>query len=110
MQDRRSGDERRSIDRDKVTIDVEWQTGAVRELGTLSDLSSDGCFVMSSGDVNDGDPVKVFIPLAEGMKVEFTGVVANHVVEIGFGVEFDQLSAAQRDVIRRLADEDEPRG
>ena len=33
------------------------------------------------------------------MKVQFTGSVANHVFEIGFGVKFDQLSSAQREVL-----------
>jgi len=52
--------------------------------------------------VHDGETVRLFIPLADGMKVEFSGTVANHVFEIGFGLKFDQLSAAQRDVLGQL--------
>ena len=70
--------------------------------GSISDVGLDGCFVLSSGDVNDGDPVKIFVPLADGMKVEFTGRVANHVFEIGFGVKFDRLSEAQRELLVKL--------
>lgn len=73
--------------------------------GSISDVSLDGCFVLSSGDVTDGETVKLFVPLADGMKVEFSGRVANHVFEIGFGLKFDQLSAAQRDVLSRLVRE-----
>ena len=73
-----------------------------RQPGTLSVVSLDGCFVLSDGDVVDGDPVKIFIPLADGMKVEFTGRVINHVVEIGFGARFDKISAAQRDLLASL--------
>jgi len=36
------------------------------------------------------------------MKVQYTGKVANSVAEIGFGVRFDQLTAAQREVLVRL--------
>lgn len=80
-------------------MDIVWEGAARRESGTLSDVSLDGCFVLSSGDVSDGESVKIYFPLSGGMKVEFTGRVANHVFEIGFGVKFDQLSAAQRELL-----------
>jgi hypothetical protein len=100
--DRRSGEERRSVNRYSVETDVEWQTTGDRQSGTLSDVSLNGCFVLSDGDVADGEPVRIFIPLADGMKVEFTGQITNHVFEIGFGARFDQISAAQRDLLARL--------
>ncbi len=102
IRDRRSGTERRTSNRYSTEIDVEWEGAAGRQPGTLSDLSIDGCFVLSSGDINDGDGVKVFIPLADGMKVQFDGKVANHVYEIGFGVRFEQLTPAQRDVLMKI--------
>lgn len=105
--DRRSGSERRGTNRYPVEIDVEWQGSTGRAPGAMSDVSLDGCFVLSSGDVNDGEQVKIFIPLADGMKVEFNGRVANHVFEIGFGIKFDQLSAAQRDLLVRIVRETE---
>ncbi|MEQ1607238.1 MAG: PilZ domain-containing protein [Pyrinomonadaceae bacterium] len=104
-QDRRSGTERRSTNRFPVEVDVEWQGSGERLAGSVSDVSLDGCFVLSSGDVTDGETVKLFIPLADGMKVEFSGKVANHVLEIGFGLKFDGLSAAQRDVLSRIVRE-----
>jgi hypothetical protein len=58
--------------------------------------------VLSSGDVTDGEPVRLYIPLADGMKVEFSGIVANHVFEIGFAVQFDPLNSAQLDLLRSL--------
>lgn len=101
-QDRRSGIERRASNRYPIEVDVEWQASGPRRSGSISDVSLDGCFVLSSGDVGDGEAVRLFVPLADGMKVEFTGRVANHVADIGFGFKFDQLSAAQRDVLGRL--------
>ncbi len=100
--DRRSGIDRRGTNRYQVNINVEWEVGATRQPGTLSDVSLDGCFVLSSGEVEDGDTVRIFIPLADGMKVQFGGRIANHVFEIGFGVKFDQLSVAQRDLLVNL--------
>ena len=97
--DRRSGSERRSTNRYPVEVDIEWQSSGERQKGTLSDVSFDCCFILGSGEVEDGENVLVFIPLADGMKVQFAGSVANHVFEIGFGVKFDQLSSAQREVL-----------
>lgn len=102
MQDRRSGNERRASNRFPIEIDVDWETTGGRQSGTISDVSLDGCFVLGSGEVNDGDSVKLFVPLADGMKVQFDGTIANHVFEIGFGVKFTQLSAAQRELLIKL--------
>ena len=101
-QDRRGGTDRRGTNRFPVDIDVEWEISTTRQPGALSDVSFDGCFILSSGEVEDGQTVRVFIPLADGMKVQFGGKIANHVFEIGFGVKFDQLSAAQRDLLVNL--------
>lgn len=101
-QDRRSNNERRETIRYPISVDVEWEVGSGRSPGTLSDVSFDGCFVLSSGEVTDGDVIRIFVPLADGMKVQFGGKIANHVFEIGFGVKFEQLSAAQRDLLVNL--------
>ena len=107
-QDRRSGAERRGMNRYPVEMEVEWQGSAGRQPGSISDVSLDGCFVLSSGDVNDGETVRLYIPLADGMKVEFSGRVANHVFEIGFGLKFDQLSVAQRELLMQIVRKGEP--
>jgi len=108
-QDRRSGEERRGTNRYAVEIDVEWEGAAGRTAGSISDVSLDGCFVLSSGDVVDGETVRLFIPLDDGMKAEFSGLVANHVLEIGFGFKFGQLSAAQRDLLVKIVRHTEKR-
>ncbi len=65
----------------------------------MSDVSFDGCFAMTGGDVANGTPVRIFLPLEDGMKIQYTGRVANSVAEIGFGVRFDQLTTGQREVL-----------
>lgn len=100
--DRRSGQERRSSNRYAVDVEVEWEGSGGRQPGRISDVSLDGCFVLSSGDVADGEAVKIFVPLADGMKVQFDARVANHVYEIGFGVKFEPLVTAQRDLLVQL--------
>lgn len=103
IQDRRSGGERRSKSRYTVDLPVEWEgANSARHTGSLSDISDGGCFVLSSGEVRNDEPVRVFIPLGDGMKVQFDGKVANYVFEIGFGVKFDPLSQAQQELLTNL--------
>jgi hypothetical protein len=100
--DRRAGKERRQNERYSVNIDVEWEGMVGRKSGTLSDISREGCFVLSSGEVEDTENVKIFLPLTEGMKVQFWGQVINHVFEIGFAVRFIELSPAQKDFLEKF--------
>ena len=103
--DRRiTGEDRRSQKRYPISLDVEWENHNGRRTGTLSDISEGGCFVLTDVDVSDGELVKVFIPLSDGMKVEFMGQVANFVYEIGFAVNFLSLSEAQKEFLSNFMD------
>ena len=102
--DRRKSDERRNAKRFTISIDIEWENHYGRRPGTLSDISEEGCFVLSEVDVSDGELVKIFIPLTDGMKVQFLGQVANYVYEIGFAVHFLSLSDAQKEFLANFVE------
>ena len=104
MIDRRSGNDRRAKERFSVNIDVEWEGLNVREKGTISDMSEAGCFVLCSGEVEDGDYVKIWFPLTNGGKIQLWGEVINHVFEIGFGIRFIKLTEPQRDFLEVFVD------
>jgi hypothetical protein len=103
--DRRSGGERRTVPRYSVRIDIDWESNNVRKRGTVSDISVEGCFVLSSGDVEDGEKIKLFLPLSDGMKVQFWGEVVSHIYELGYAVKFVEIGAAQRDFLIRIINE-----
>lgn len=102
IKDRRTGKDRRAVRRYEVSINVEWEGLIGRQQGAISDLSMYGCFVLCTGEVEDGETIKVFIPLADNMKVQFIGQVVNHVFEIGFGLKFFKLSDGQRELLKKL--------
>ncbi len=102
MNDRRSGLDRRKTSRNTVAIDITWEASSGRQTGTISDISDTGCFVLSGGDVIDGEPIRMFLPLGPGLRIEFHGTITNHVFEIGFAVRFDHLSGSQKDLIHNL--------
>ena len=105
--DRRSGRDRRAVERASIAVETEWESAAgEREMGIINDISMTGCFVLCSGEVEDGEAVKVFLPLSDGMKIEFAGEVANHFFEIGFAVRFTKMSDGQKDFLEKFIDKE----
>lgn len=102
--ERRSGDDRRTAPRYTVSIEVEWEGLVGRKSGVINDISVEGCFVLCSGEVEDGENVKVLFPMPSGKKLQLWGEVVNHVVEIGFGVRFIELTEGQQDFIEKFID------
>ena len=94
--------ERREAGRTSLVLDIYWQGRHGRSKGTISDLSRDGCFVLSGDEVSDGETVHVFLPIGDGMNAQFTGSVTNHDDEIGFAVRFHELGEEHRRVLDRL--------
>lgn len=101
---RRKSDDRRTTKRYAVNLDIEWENHFGRRPGTMSDISEEGCFILTEVDVSDGELVKIFVPLTDGMKVEFLGQVANYVYEIGFAVHFLSLSDAQKEFLTNFVE------
>ena len=102
--ERRRGKDRRGVERFSVNIDIEWEGLGGKQTGTISDISISGCFVLCSGEVEDGDYIKILFPLSTGKKFEFMGEVTNHVFEIGFGVCFINLTDTQKEFLEVYVD------
>jgi hypothetical protein len=101
MIDRRTGGDRRKFPRYTVSVEIEWENAKGRKKGTVSDISLQGCFVLCSGEVENGETVKLFLPISDGMKGQFIGEVVNHFYEIGFGVKFIELGEAQKNFLEQ---------
>jgi hypothetical protein len=102
--DRRSGIDRRAASRFTLLLDVKYEDHNGPHTGTLSDISPEGCFIMGSGEIQDGDDVRIFLPLSDGMSVRFDGVVVNHVLEIGFAANFTNLTPVQEEFLVSFID------
>lgn len=102
VRDRRMGSERRLSPRFAVNIEITWQTLGAENAGTISDISRHGCFVLCSGEVEDGEIARLKIPLMNGEKIEMKGEIVNHVYEMGFGMRFVELNDPQRLFLERL--------
>jgi len=102
IRDRRLGRDRRAGTRFSVNIEIYWESLAGTQNGTISDISNLGCFILCSGEVEDGESVKIFIPLMSGETIELWGEIVNHIFELGFGVRFIELGATERLFLEKL--------
>jgi hypothetical protein len=98
------GIDRREVLRFPVLIDIEWEGDDGRKPGTLSDLSTQGCFVLCDGNVEDGTVVTLFIPLSNGEFAEFLATAASHLFEAGFAARFIGLTELQTEFLQDLID------
>ena len=82
------GIERRLTQRIKVNIRARWQGSRARRDGTVTDISTAGCFVLTEDiGVEKRELVKIELLLPGGV-ITLWGLVIYKADEIGFGVRF----------------------
>ena len=93
--------ERRNAPRLRTNISARWETLRSQGRGSVCDLSSAGCFVLSGGDVSSRELVRLELVLGEEI-VTAWGHVVYHVFEMGFAVRFVSQIEDDRRAIDRL--------
>jgi len=94
------GEERRKAKRFRVNLPARWEGLRARDRGTISDLSLTGCFVLTAGRTERGDPVRLAMQLPGGVHLSLGAEVVYYTEEIGFAVRFTAAEAADK---RQLA-------
>lgn len=84
--------DRRSAPRARVKLPARWEGVLSRENATITDLSRNGCFVLTGGKVEVKELVWLEVQLTEQQKVNFWGEVVNEASEIGFALKFNSSS------------------
>jgi len=84
--------DRRSAPRARVKLQARWEGVLSREKATITDLSRNGCFVLTGGNVDVKELVWLEIQLTEQQKVNFWAEVVNQASEIGFALKFNSSS------------------
>jgi hypothetical protein len=84
--------ERRSAPRARVNLPARWEGAASRQNATVTDLSRNGCFVLTGGKVEVKELVWLEIHLTNLQAVNIWGEVVNEASEIGFAVRFNSSS------------------
>ena len=81
--------ERRSAPRIRVNLQARWEGVLCKDLGAISDLSRNGCFVLTGGQVELQELVWLEIYLPDQEPIHFWGEVVDAAHEIGFAVRFN---------------------
>jgi hypothetical protein len=84
--------DRRSAPRARVNLPARWEGAVSRHNATFTDLSRNGCFVLTGGKVEVKELVSLEIHLSNLQAVNIWGEVVNEAAEIGFAVQFNSSS------------------
>ena len=84
--------DRRSAPRVRVNLPARWEGVVSRENATVTDLSRNGCFVLTGGKVEVKELVRLEINLTETQTVNFWAEVVDAASEIGFALKFNSSS------------------
>jgi len=81
--------ERRAAPRVRVSLTASWQGAVTSQKATVTDLSRNGCFVLSGGKVEVKELVSIEIELPHRRSVHFWAEVVDEASEIGFALRFN---------------------
>ena len=84
--------DRRSAPRVRVNLPARWEGVLSRETATVTDISRNGCFVLSGGQVDVKELVWLEIQLTETQTVVFWAEVVDQASDIGFALRFNSSS------------------
>src|ERR1051325_6248805 len=84
--------DRRSAPRARVNLPARWEGTLSRENATITDVSRNGCFVLTGGKVEVKELVWLEIQLPDIEPVHFWAEVVNEASEIGFALKFNSSS------------------
>ena len=81
--------DRRSAPRVRVNLPARWEGVLSCETATVTDLSRNGCFVLTGGKVEVKELVWIEINLTETQTVNLWAEVVDAASEIGFALKFN---------------------
>lgn len=90
--------ERRAAPRVKVNLPARWEGVISRNPATITDLSRNGCFVLTGGKVEVKELVSLEIDFPGPCTIHFWAEVVDEASEIGFAVRFN--SCSDEDAVR----------
>jgi len=88
--------ERRKAPRLKVNLPVRWEGVLTQQEGTVTSLSESGAFILTGGQVQQKELIRIEIDFPEAPATCFWCEVVDEAYEIGFAVRF--TSATDEDM------------
>ncbi len=86
------GIERRQFPRIMVNLPARWEGVLTQQTATITSLSQGGCFVLTGGQVESKELIRLEIELPDVGTVYFWSEVVDSAYEIGFAARFTSSS------------------
>jgi len=93
--------ERRTAERFRTNLNVRWESLGSQGRGSVCDLSSTGCFVLTGGEVIPRELIRLELVGPEEI-TPLWGHVIYQIREMGFAVRFAVTRDDERESIARL--------
>lgn len=97
--------DRRAAPRARVNLPARWEGAVSRETATVTDLSRNGCFVLSGGKVEVKELVWLEIQLPDQDPIHFWAEVVDEASDIGFALRFNSASDGDEEVLGRFLEQ-----
>lgn len=96
--------DRRLAPRVRVNLPARWEGVVSRETATVTDISRNGCFVLTGGRVEIKELVWLEIQLTETEAVHFWAEVVDTASEIGFALKFNSSTPEDEGMLASFLD------
>lgn len=97
-------EERRRAERVPLVLEVRWESLSGKHSARINDLSMNGCYVETMGQVAVGEVVRFEVHLPTGRWMPLIGEVVYHLPAMGFGLQFRTMTRTQREALASLID------
>lgn len=94
--------DRRSAPRARVNLPARWEGVMGREDATVTDLSRNGCFVLSGGKVDKKELIWLEIQLEAQSTIHFWAEVVDEASDIGFALKFNSGTAEDENSLTKF--------
>jgi hypothetical protein len=81
--------ERRTSERVRADLEAHWEGVLARRDGMVTDISSNGCFILTADEVQPGELIRLEICLPTGRWIFLWGEVVYKTDEMGFALRFN---------------------
>ncbi|HEX8181868.1 MAG TPA: PilZ domain-containing protein [Pyrinomonadaceae bacterium] len=94
--------ERRRAERVRVALDAHWEGVLAQCSGTVIDLSTAGCFILTPDQVRPKELIRMELVKPTGGLLYLWGEVVYQVNEMGFAVRFTSLTDKEEAMLNLL--------
>ncbi len=96
--------ERRRAERVKLTLDAHWEGVLAQCSGTVVDLSTTGCFILTPDQVRPKELIRIELATPTSGRLYLWGEVVYQIHEMGFALRFTGATEKEEAMLRLMID------